>query len=82
MLREQLKHTQRELEQTKNEWLSPQACKEQVELVASLQQQLKQLQGEVARKGKLVSQLKTQKEAQEEETTAFITSMNELKDDY
>jgi hypothetical protein len=40
------------------------------------------LQGEVARKGKLVSQLKTQKEAQEEETTAFITSMNELKDDY
>lgn len=36
MLREQLKIAARELEQTKNEWLSPQACKEQVELVASL----------------------------------------------
>jgi hypothetical protein len=29
-----------------------------------------------------VSQLKTQKEAQDEETSGFIASMNELKDDY
>lgn len=29
-----------------------------------------------------MTQLKTQKEAHEEETSSFITSMNELKDDY
>lgn len=29
-----------------------------------------------------MSQLKTQKEAQDEETSGFIASMNELKDDY